>query len=123
MRFMGSRSGHSIDVGTRFLGFAISRVQIAATSQALFAGYASQGIKRTAGSHPSEAYPADKAEMLANRFDRRTYWISEVNAGSHGRMPDTLTLGWLCAVRFIRKVSVSGVLPQSVELRSPFSIW
>ncbi len=98
----------------------VRRVQSIVTIQALSAAYASQGIKRTAGSHPSEAYAADKAEYLANGLGQWNYRIIQVCAKAHGRPPDTLSLGWLPAVRFIPAERVSGELPPTVDLRSPF---
>jgi hypothetical protein len=39
---------------------------------------------------------------------------------ARGSSPETLSLGWLPAVRFIPSERVSGELPPTVDLRSPF---
>jgi len=65
------------------------RVQSIVTIQALSAAYASQGIKRTAGSHPSEAYAADKAEYLARCFGWRTLAIRGMPQGSRQAAGDS----------------------------------
>jgi len=46
--------------------------------------------------------------------------ISQECAGSAGWTPETLSLGWLPAVRFIPAERVSGVQPEAVDLPSPF---
>jgi len=48
------------------------------------------------------------------------FWIFWVCARVRGRPPDTLSLGWLPAVRFIPAERLSGGLPQAVDLRSLF---
>ncbi len=84
---------------------------------ALSAAYASQGIKRTAGSHPSEAYAADKAWAGHDRLDsanscvtRRTaplkFSLSNHNLNSYHELADMLTLadvlhGGRCIVKRI----------------------
>jgi len=82
----------------------------------LSAAYPVQGIKRTAGSHPCTGYAADKAECLAEDFGWRNYRLFQLCARARGRPPETLSLGWLPAVRFIPKERVSGELPTTVDL-------
>jgi hypothetical protein len=48
------------------------------------------------------------------------HWLFEVRASSRGSSPETLSLGWLPAVRFIPAERVSGELPPTVALRSLF---
>jgi len=81
-------------------------------------GIASQGIKRTAGSHPSEAMPQTRpnAWQTVSVGEHRLF---QVCPKVPGRPPDTLSLGWLPAVRFIPAKRVSGGLPQAVALHSP----
>jgi hypothetical protein len=63
------------------------------------------------------ARAADKAESLASSFGSRTLGIQGCT-NARGRPPETLSLGWLPAVRFIPAERVSGGLPSTVELPS-----
>jgi hypothetical protein len=45
------------------------------------------------------------------------HWIFQVCGRARGRPPETLSWGWLPAVRFIPQERVSGDLPQTVDLR------
>jgi len=64
-------------------------------------------------------FAADKAESLADGFWSRIYWPFRVRATIEGGTPETLSLGWLPAVRFIPAERVSGVPPSMVDMRSP----
>ena len=54
------------------------------------------------------------------RISVRGHSLLQVCARVRDRSPETLSLGWLPAVRFIPAERVSGELPPTVDLRSPF---
>jgi hypothetical protein len=79
-------------------------------------GIPSQGIKRTAGSHPSEGMPQTRPKAW-QRISVGGHRLFRICSRSRGRPPETLSLGWLPAVRFIPQERVSGGLPLTVDLR------
>jgi hypothetical protein len=50
------------------------------------------------------------------------HFIFQICTRVRGSSPETLSLGWLPAVRFIPSERVSGELPPTVDLRSPFFV-
>ena len=59
---------------------------------------------------------ADKTEYLAHGFGSRTIgYLRSLPVVTQAGPPETVSVGWLPAVRFIPPETVSGGLPQSVD--------
>jgi hypothetical protein len=98
------------------LAALVRRCQTVVHFPGLACGIPSQGIKRTAGSHPSEGMPQTRPNAW-QRISAGGHPLFRICARARGRSPKTLSLGWLPAIRFIPAARVLGDLPPTVDLR------